>query len=314
MSRWISARWPILTSLSLHVLLGLTVMQLTLSSNTLIPPNILFVNIIEEKKTLEEKSEPIPALKKKEEIISVKKKERKELPPPMNLEEKIIPPLVMSHEETKPEEMLKEEESSGKQKNLEKLNPQEMEDRNFRKAEKPEESGAPVPGTVPPAFPLEAPAEIGKLPAFKGATWLGEMSGAGKEGSGGGNAGEGEKPGKRTARVGESASGSSQGEGKGRADLLSYLASVRMRIEKAKKYPREARRKGYEGRVIVSFWVDRKGKVGEIKLVQSCGHPELDEEGMATLRRASPFPSPLLIEKEKLVLEVPLLFKIEEEK
>jgi hypothetical protein len=169
-------------------------MQLTLSSNTLILPNILFVNIIEEKKTLEEKSEPIPALKKKEEIIPVKKKERKEFPPPTNLEEKIIPPLVMSHEETKPEEMLKEEESSGKQKNLEKLNPQETGDKNLRKAEKPEESGAPVPGTMASAFPLEASAEIGKLPAFKGATWLGEMSGVGKEGSGGGDTGEREKP------------------------------------------------------------------------------------------------------------------------
>ncbi|MGA2958358.1 MAG: hypothetical protein ABSF48_21855 [Thermodesulfobacteriota bacterium] len=133
MSRWISARWPLLTSLFLHVLLGLTVMPLTLSSNTLILPNILFVNIIEEKKTLEEKSEPIPALKKKEEIIPVKKKERKEFPPLTNLEEKIIPPLVMSHEETKPEEMLKEEENSGKQKNLEKLNPQETEDKTFER-------------------------------------------------------------------------------------------------------------------------------------------------------------------------------------
>jgi hypothetical protein len=92
MSHWSSARWPLLTSLFLHVLLGLTVMQLTLSSNTPILLNILFVNIIEEKKTLEEKSEPIPALKKKEEIIPVKKKERKELPPPMNHEEKIISP------------------------------------------------------------------------------------------------------------------------------------------------------------------------------------------------------------------------------
>ena len=97
MSRWISARWPFLTSLSLHVLLGLTVMQLTLSSNTLILPNILFVNIIEEKKTLEEKSEPIPALKKKEKLFRSK---RKEFPPPTNLEEKITPSLVMSHEES----------------------------------------------------------------------------------------------------------------------------------------------------------------------------------------------------------------------
>jgi len=185
MSRWISARWPLLTSLFLYVLLGLTVMQLTFSSNTLILPNILFVNIIAEKQILEEKSELTPALKKKEEIIPVRKKERKEIPPPSNLEEKIILPLVMSHEEIKPEEMLKEEESSGKQKNLERSNQQETEDKKLRKAEKPEESGAPVPRSMASAFPLEASSEIGKLPDSKGATWLGEMSGLGKEGSGG---------------------------------------------------------------------------------------------------------------------------------
>jgi TonB family protein len=219
----------------------------------------------------------------------------------------------MSHKETKPKEMLKEEESSGKQKNLEKPQ-QEAEDKNLRKAEKPKESGAPVPGSMASAFLLEAFTEIGKLPAFKDATRLGEMSGVGKEGSGGGNAGEGEKPEKGTARVGKSDGSGSQGEGKGRADLGSYLATARMRIEKAKRYPREARRKGCEGKVIVSFQIDRRGEVGEIRLVQSCGYPELDEEGIATLRRASPFPSPLLIEKEKLVLEVPILFKLEQRK
>jgi protein TonB len=105
-----------------------------------------------------------------------------------------------------------------------------------------------------------------------------------------------------------------QGEGKGGKDLASYLGMARMRIEEAKRYPRQARRKGCEGKVIISFQIDRKGEVGEIRLIQSCGHRELDEEAMATLRRASPFPSPLLIEKEKLDLEVPILFKLEEKK
>jgi protein TonB len=102
-----------------------------------------------------------------------------------------------------------------------------------------------------------------------------------------------------------------QGEGKGRGDLGSYLGSARMRIEKAKRYPREARRKGLEGKVVLSFQINRKGEAGEIKLIQSSGYSELDEEGIATIRRASPFPSPLLIEKENLFLEVPIHFKLE---
>jgi TonB family protein len=63
-----------------------------------------------------------------------------------------------------------------------------------------------------------------------------------------------------------------------------------------------------------TFQIDRKGEVRDLRLVQSCGHRELDEEAVAKLRRASPFPSALLIEKEILDLEVPILFKLEEKK
>jgi hypothetical protein len=93
MSRWISACRPLLTSLSLHVLLYLTGIPLALSSNTLTLPNILFVNIIEEKKTVEAKSEPIPARKKKEST---------EFPPPTNPEEKNHSPSLGKKSEDTP--------------------------------------------------------------------------------------------------------------------------------------------------------------------------------------------------------------------
>jgi TonB family protein len=41
--------------------------------------------------------------------------------------------------------------------------------------------------------------------------------------------------------------------------------------------------------VVLSFQINRKGEVGEIRLTQSSGYEELDREGIATLRRASPF-------------------------
>ena len=102
-----------------------------------------------------------------------------------------------------------------------------------------------------------------------------------------------------------------QGEGKGRGDLGSYLGNARMRIEKAKRYPREARRMGWEGKVVVSFQINRKGEVGGIRLIQSSGYEELDREALATLRRASPFSPPPLNEEERLELEIPLVFKLE---
>ncbi len=79
-----------------------------------------------------------------------------------------------------------------------------------------------------------------------------------------------------------------QGPGIGRGDLGSYLGNARLRIEKAKRYPREARRRGWEGKVVLSFQIDLKGEVSQIQLVQSSGYPALDDEGIATIRRASP--------------------------
>jgi protein TonB len=85
-----------------------------------------------------------------------------------------------------------------------------------------------------------------------------------------------------------------------------------MRIEKAKRYPREARRRGWEGKVVLSFQINRRGEVAELKLVQSSGYPELDEEGIATLRRASPFLPPPVTEERGLEVEIPLVFRLEE--
>jgi protein TonB len=102
-----------------------------------------------------------------------------------------------------------------------------------------------------------------------------------------------------------------EGQGQGEGDLGSYLGQARLRIEKAKRYPREARRKGREGKVVLSFQINRKGEVGEIKLVQSSGYRELDEEGMTTIRRAAPFLPPPLADQDALEVKVPLVFQLE---
>jgi protein TonB len=102
-----------------------------------------------------------------------------------------------------------------------------------------------------------------------------------------------------------------QGEGIGRGDLGSYLGNARLKIEKAKRYPREARRRGWEGEVVLSFQINRKGEVSQIRLVRSSGYQELDDEGIATIRRASPFLPPPLADQNKLEVEIPLVFKLE---
>jgi len=102
-----------------------------------------------------------------------------------------------------------------------------------------------------------------------------------------------------------------QGDGKGKRDLRSYLGSARLKIEKAKKYPREARRRGWEGKVVLLFRINPNGEVGGISIIQSSSYRELDEEGITTIRRAAPFLPPPLANQDTLEVKVPLVFKLE---
>jgi len=283
-------------------------MYLTFSSKTHSIPKVLFVNIVEGKEAKQAKPEPIPTHKKKKEIPRSKKKDSTRSLP--QFQEETLSP-IMPNQKATTKEMLEKGNVAGKQETFANSNLLKREEEKLQKAEKQGQVGDPIPGTEASSLPLKPSTEPGKFPVAAGATWLGAMSGTGKGRSARGNAGEGEKSEKEIAGVGKLGGFGFQGAGKGQADLSSYLATARMKIEKAKRCPRVARRKGCEGKEVVSFQIDEKGKVEEIKLVQSCGYPELDGEAIATLRRASPFPSPLLIEKEKLLLEVPILFKLE---
>jgi len=50
------------------------------------------------------------------------------------------------------------------------------------------------------------------------------------------------------------------------------------------KYPRIARKRGYEGKVILQVLVDQNGKVKELRIVQSSGHDVLDRAAMTSVK------------------------------
>lgn len=74
--------------------------------------------------------------------------------------------------------------------------------------------------------------------------------------------------------------------------VMSWQKSLVFHLNKHKKYPSDARRRGEEGVVQVSFSVDRSGKVIDARLEGSSGSQLLDEEAIEVLSRASPFPAP----------------------
>jgi protein TonB len=63
-------------------------------------------------------------------------------------------------------------------------------------------------------------------------------------------------------------------------------------LERNKRYPGTAQSRREHGVAQVFFSLDRQGRVIESRVVRSSGATSLDEEALALLRRAQPFPAP----------------------
>lgn len=72
-----------------------------------------------------------------------------------------------------------------------------------------------------------------------------------------------------------------------------YNAALLAWLEQHKHYPRQARLARMEGNAIISFTIDREGKVLNYHLVQSTGHYVLDDAVIKMIMSATPMPIPL---------------------
>lgn len=74
--------------------------------------------------------------------------------------------------------------------------------------------------------------------------------------------------------------------------VKQHFAYIKEKIEKEFVYPRIARRRGLEGKVVVSFVICEDGTVHGVKIVESSGHKILDENAISCVSKAAPFPPP----------------------
>jgi TonB family protein len=92
-------------------------------------------------------------------------------------------------------------------------------------------------------------------------------------------------------------SSASPGSGSGDVKELNYSGSggvderhfsfIRDTIMQGIVYPEHARRRGWEGKVVLSFTVRENGSIDDIKVVTSSGFPVLDENARGTIARTS---------------------------
>jgi periplasmic protein TonB len=82
-------------------------------------------------------------------------------------------------------------------------------------------------------------------------------------------------------------------------------------LERNKRYPEAAQSRHQQGTAQVFFSLDRQGRVIDSRVVRSSGASALDEEALALLRRAQPFPPPPReLPGERVDLTVPIRFNL----
>lgn len=93
--------------------------------------------------------------------------------------------------------------------------------------------------------------------------------------------------------------------------LPRWTSKISVLLERNKRYPEAARARKERGVVLVSFSIDREGRLlgGEIK--RSSGSSILDREALGMLNRAQPFPPvPEGVSGSKISLTVPIRFDL----
>lgn len=88
--------------------------------------------------------------------------------------------------------------------------------------------------------------------------------------------------------------------------VKDHFAYIKDKIEKEIVYPWIARRRGLEGKVILSFVICEDGTVHGINIVEKSGHTILDKSAVATVKRAAPFPAPPI----RAEIVIPLSYRL----
>jgi protein TonB len=94
--------------------------------------------------------------------------------------------------------------------------------------------------------------------------------------------------------------------------MQSWVGAISALLERKKRYPAAAHARREQGIAQVSFTLDRQGRLVESHIEHSSGAADLDQEALALLHRAQPFPpQPENVFKgEQVHLTVPIRFRL----
>jgi protein TonB len=87
---------------------------------------------------------------------------------------------------------------------------------------------------------------------------------------------------------------------------------VRSLLTQYLNYPPRARKRGWEGEVLVGFRVDADGRLGNVHLARSSGYSLLDESALAALSRIGIIPLTGSPHFTPMELQLPVLYQLRE--
>ena len=88
-----------------------------------------------------------------------------------------------------------------------------------------------------------------------------------------------------------------------------FSAQVWDRIAEQKYYPRVARKRGYQGKPVVSFTIGETGDLRDLILLEASSHKILDEAALTAVKNASPYPRiPEALKLQSMQFKLPITF------
>lgn len=175
-------------------------------------------------------------------------------------------------------------------------------------------AGAPAPAapeSAPPTSQGSAP-DLGPLAARSEAPVVSGTGGGGRGGTGAG--GEGDGPGMAHAGTG-SGSGGGVGPGRGGSGGGGGGGQTSARplggYQVKPRYPESARRQGVEGTALLKMRITEHGRVEDVQVERSTGHPDLDQAALEAVRRWRFEPARQRGEPVAVVVTLPVEFRLQ---
>ncbi len=110
---------------------------------------------------------------------------------------------------------------------------------------------------------------------------------------------------------GKEATSTMGGKSQSENDLQKYVRELTRRIDLKKRYPRISQDNLEEDTVPVKLIVDSSGQLVDYQILKQSEFNRLNEATLATVKAAAPFPPlPASYEKSRLIIEVPVRFRI----